>query len=66
MVRVTEIVVDPTTLLVGLSVSGSPAAEAPGGQAERWQVLAIQDGRITDVGGFDDPTQAAACARLVP
>lgn len=59
---VTEVVHGPTSLLVGLTISGSPAAEEQGGPAERWQVLTLRDGRITDICGFDDRTQAAAWA----
>lgn len=64
--EVTEIIQGPTSLLVGLTVSGSPSAEEQGGGAERWQVLTIQDGRITDICGFDDRTQAATWAGMTP
>jgi ketosteroid isomerase-like protein len=63
---VNELVQGPGTLLVGLTVSGSPAADERGGQAQRWQVLTIQDGRIADICGFDDRPQAAAWAGIVP
>ncbi len=63
---VTEVMHGPTSLLVGLTVSGSPAAEEQGGQAQRWQVLTIRDGRITDICGFDDRTEAAARAGIPP
>ena len=63
---VSEIVHGPTSLLVGLTVSGSPAAEGQGGQAERWQVLTIRDGRITDICGFDNRTEAATWAGMAP
>lgn len=63
---VTEMRGGPSSLLVGLTVSGSPAAEEQGGRAERWQVLTIRDGRITDICGFDDRTEAASWAGMVP
>ncbi len=50
------------TLLVGLYVSGTPAAREAGGTARRWQVLTVQGGRILDICGFGDRTEAAARA----
>lgn len=64
--QVTEIIDGPTGLLVGLIVSGSPSAGEQGGRAERWQVLTIRDGRITDICGFDDRTEAAGWAGMAP
>ncbi len=63
---VTEVVHGSSGLLVGLSVSGSPGADEQGGQAERWQVLTIRDGRIADICGFDDRTEAATRAGMAP
>jgi SnoaL-like domain len=61
---VTEVTTGPGTLLVGLDVSGTQAADEAGGTARRWQVLTVKGDRITDIRGFDDRTEAAARARL--
>jgi len=61
---VTEVTVGAGKLLVGLKVTGSPAAADQGGQADRWQVLTLRGGRVTDVRGFDDRDEAAARAGL--
>ena len=50
------------TLLVGLDVTGTPAAREAGGAAERWQVLTVRGDRIADIPGFDDRKAAAARA----
>ena len=52
----------PGTLLVGLDVTGTPAAREAGGTAQRWQVLAVSGDRITDIRGFDDRAKAAVRA----
>ena len=59
---VTEVITGPGTLLVGLDVSGTQAADEAGGTARRWQVLTVKGDRITDIRGFDDRTEAAARA----
>jgi hypothetical protein len=59
---VTEVIAGPGTLLVGLDVSGPPAAAEAGGTVRRWQVLTVKGDRITDIRGFDDRTEAAARA----
>ncbi len=59
---VTEVTAGPGTLLVGLDVSGTPAAREAGGAARRWQVLIVKGGRILDICGFGDRTEAAARA----
>ena len=64
--KVNEFVQGPGSLLVGLTVSGSPASDEQGGEADRWQVLTIRDGRITDICGFDDRDEAASWARTAP
>ena len=53
--RVTEVVVGPGCLLVGLEVSGREGSL-------RWQVLRIEGGLIADIAGFDSRDQAAARA----
>jgi hypothetical protein len=59
---VTEVAAGPGTLLVGLDVSGTPAAGEAGGTAGRWQVLTVKGDRIVDIRGFGDRTEAAARA----
>ena len=59
---VTEVTAGAGTLLVGLKVTGTPAAEEAGGTASRWQVLTLRGNSIADIRGFDDRTAAAARA----
>ena len=59
---VTEVTAGPGTLLVGLDVIGTPAAQDAGGTVQRWQVLTVSGDRITDIRGFGDRTEAAARA----
>ena len=59
---VTEVTAGPGTLLVGLDVTGTPAAREAGGTAQRWQVLTVSGSRITGIRGFGDRTEAAARA----
>src|SRR5437763_5974838 len=47
--RVTEVVPNGDKILVGLRVTGPPAAGAPGGEAARWQVLTVARGRVVDI-----------------
>jgi ketosteroid isomerase-like protein len=61
---VTEVSAGPGTLLVGLEVTGTPAAQEPGEAARRWQVLTVRDDRITDIRGFEDRAAAATRARV--
>jgi ketosteroid isomerase-like protein len=61
---VTEVTAGTGTLLVGLELTGTPAADEAGGAAERWQVLTVRGNRIADIRGFDDRTAAAADAGL--
>jgi hypothetical protein len=59
---VTEVIPGAGTLLVGLEVTGTSAAEEAGGAIGRWQVLTVRGDRIADIRGFDDRTAAAARA----
>jgi hypothetical protein len=60
--RVTEMVVHGDKILVGLKVVGNRAAEDPGGEADRWQVLTIRGGHIVDIRGFDERSDAISRA----
>lgn len=59
---VTEVTAGAGTILVGLEVTGTPAADEAGGTAARWQVLTVRDDRIADIRGFDNRPSAAARA----
>ena len=59
---VTEVTGGEGALLVGLEITGTPAAREAGGTAERWQVLTLRGDRIVDIRGFDDRAVAAARA----
>ena len=59
---VTEVTAGAETLLMGLEVTGTPAAREAGGAAKRWQVLTLRGDRIVDIRGFDDRAAAAARA----
>jgi ketosteroid isomerase-like protein len=59
---VTEVTAGAGTLLVGLEVTGTPAAREAGEPEGRWQVLTVKGGRIADIRGFDDRAAAAARA----
>ena len=72
--EVTETVVHGDKILVGLRVRGPRAADAPDGSVgsvgsvgpdgavPRWQVLTVAGGRIVDIVGFDDRSEAVARA----
>jgi len=45
-------------LLVGMSLRGTDNARERGGAALRYQVLTVRNGRIVDIVGFDDRTEA--------
>ncbi len=49
-------------VLVGLSVTGNPAAGDADGAVDRWEVLAITDGLVSDIRGFEDRESAVAHA----
>src|ERR1700756_814062 len=51
---VTEMTAGAGTLLVGLEVTGTPAAREADGAAGRWQVLTVRGDRLADIRGFDD------------
>ena len=61
---VTEVSAGAGALLVGLEVTGTPAADEAGGAVGRWQVLMVRGGRIADIRGFDNRAAAAARAGL--
>jgi ketosteroid isomerase-like protein len=60
--QVIETAVVGDRILVGLMVSGRPATEVSGPEANRWQVLRVGDNRIVEIVGFDSRDEAAAHA----
>lgn len=62
--EVTEIVAGTDRLLVGLRITGSPAADDEGDKVVRWQVLSLRDGVIADIRGYDDRESAATQAGI--
>lgn len=61
---VTEMIPSDHYLLVGLSVSGRDGSEGTRGGSERWQVLAIRDGLIADIRGYESRDEAAERAGI--
>jgi hypothetical protein len=47
-------------VLVRLLVRGIERAQGEADQAERWQVFTMSDGRIIDIVGFDQKSEAVA------
>ena len=45
-------------LLVSMSVRGTEGAMERGGAALRYQVLTVRSGKVVDIVGFDDKTEA--------
>jgi ketosteroid isomerase-like protein len=62
--RVTETVAAGDRILVGLRVSGTETDPGVGGEVDRWQVLALRDGMVADIRGFDNRDDAATAAGL--
>lgn len=59
---VTDVEVHGERILVSLTVRGTSEASARGGAALRWQVLTVSGGRIVDIVGFDDRSEASTAA----
>jgi ketosteroid isomerase-like protein len=59
---VTDLAVAGDKILVGMEVTGSPATEESGGTTQRWQVLNVRDGKVTEIVGYDSREVAAAQA----
>jgi len=64
--HVAETVVSGDRILVGLKVTGTPAAAGHGGEYDRWQVLTVRDGQVAEIVGFADRAEAEAWAGMVP
>jgi hypothetical protein len=64
-VRVIETEVAGDKILVGVKIARAAAPDADD-ESDRWQVLTVRDGLITDITGFSDRDEAASWAGLVP
>lgn len=60
--EVSEVAVIGERLLVGLVVRGTGTARKRGGNALRWQVLTIRNGRVVEIVGFDERAEAVCFA----
>jgi hypothetical protein len=60
--RVSETIAHGDHMLIGMSVSGAPSSTPSDATVDRWQVLTVDNGRVTDIRGFD--TRKGAVARL--
>ena len=58
--RVAAAAVRGDKILVALTVAGSRAGEAVGGESERWQVLTVRDGQIADIRACERRADAEA------
>jgi ketosteroid isomerase-like protein len=59
---VTEVELLGDQILVGLTVTGNETARERGDGAERWQLLTVRDGRVTDIVAFEQRIEAVAWA----
>jgi RimJ/RimL family protein N-acetyltransferase len=64
--RVTETQVVGDKILVGLKVTSQADTASLSREADRWQVLTVRGGRVAEIVGFGDRSDAAAWAGLEP
>ncbi|MGO9342580.1 MAG: nuclear transport factor 2 family protein [Acidimicrobiales bacterium] len=60
--KVSESTVVGDRIIVGLVVAGSDAAQQRGGEALRWQVFTMRNGRVVEIVGFDLRSEAVEWA----
>ena len=60
--RVSDVEVLGECVLLGLVVRGTEAAQQRGGAAMRWQVNTVREGRVIEIVGFDDHSEAISYA----
>ena len=60
--RVTEIVIGPDCLVVGLAVRGSREGRQHASESLRWQVLNVRNAKVVSIVGFDERADAIAHA----
>jgi ketosteroid isomerase-like protein len=62
---VTETAVSGDKILVGLKVTGRLSEDgSPVGDEDRWQILTVRNGRVTDIVGFGDRDEAVSWGGL--
>jgi len=57
---ISEVDVIGSRILVGLVTRGTPDARDRGGHATRWQIYSVREGRVVDIVGFEQKTEALA------
>jgi hypothetical protein len=62
--NVTEVVIGPNCLVVGLIVRGSRDGHRRRGRALRWQELVVRDAKVVSIAGFETRAEALAHAGL--
>ncbi len=60
--RVTEVVIGPDCLVVGLAVRGPRDGDT--GEANRWQVLGVRNAKVVSIVGFEKRDDALAHAGM--
>jgi hypothetical protein len=58
--RVVEVTILDDRILVGLMVTSSQGGAPADDEAERWQVFTVSLGRVVDIAGFDNRSDASA------
>ncbi len=59
-VRVSETIVRGDHVLIGMTLSGTSSSKPSDEKTDRWQVLTVVGGRVTDIRGFDTREDAVA------
>ena len=62
--EVSEVCVAPRAIMVGLRVFDLASGQSALDGVDRWQVMAVRDGKIADIRGFELRSEAAAHAGL--
>ena len=58
--HVSETIVRGDHILIGMTLSGTPSSTPSDEKTDRWQVLTVLGGRVTDIRGFDAREDAVA------
>jgi RimJ/RimL family protein N-acetyltransferase/ketosteroid isomerase-like protein len=61
---VVETLVGEDRIVIGMRVTGTADGEQSAAEADRWQVLTVRDGLVTEIVGFSDRDEAVAWAGL--
>ena len=62
--RIRHVATNDDKIMVTMSVM-SPDGSGNTTEADRWQVLTVANGRVTDIRGYDDEPAASAAAGLI-